>query len=106
MTILFKQLDIAYAVVTRAGLEHVAKRQRRKRGVAAGASAANDQPVAVSFAALDQIARAVHAIIYVDHAPLAVESTAIVGAVAGAPTIVHIQHAEAATRPVLNREFE
>src|SRR6185369_6101469 len=106
MTVLFEQLDVAYAVVARTRFEDVAKRQRRQCSVAARAAAANDQPVAVGFATLDQITRAVNAIIHVDHSPLPVQPSPVIGAVAGASAVVHIQHAEATAGPILNREFE
>src|SRR5205807_4953355 len=76
------------------------------RRVTARASTSDDQPIAVGFAAFDQVTRAVHAIVYVDYAPLPVQPAAILGAVAGAPAVVHIQHAEAATGPVLNGQLE
>ncbi len=71
--VLGQRFEIADAVVARAGFENVAEGQRAERRVAAGAAAADRQAVAVDFAAFDEIARAVDAIIDVDDAPLAVE---------------------------------
>src|SRR6185295_9772026 len=106
VTILLQHFDVADAVVARARLEHIAKRQRRKCRIAARAPAANDQPIAVRLTAFDKVPRAVHAIIDVDDSPLAVEPAAILGAVPVAAAVVHIQNPKAPARPILDRQLE
>ena len=66
-----ERLDIAYTIVAGAGFEIISKGERAQRCVTTGAAAANHQAIAVHFSALDQIPRAIHAIIYVNHAPVA-----------------------------------
>ena len=77
-----QSFQIADAVVAGAGFEYVAESQRAQRRVAAGAAAADRQAVAVDFAALGEIARAVGAVVDVDNAPVAVQSFTIGPAVA------------------------
>src|SRR6185503_5858395 len=101
VTVLFKQFQIADAVVTRARFEDLTKRERRKSCVPARAAAANDQPIGVRLTSLDQIARAVCAVIDVDNSPLTVEPFSILAAIAGAPPVVDVEHAKSAARPIL-----
>ena len=68
-----QRLEVADAVVAGAGAERVVEGQRAQRGVAAGAAAADGQALAVDQAPLDEIARAVDAVVDVDDAPLAVQ---------------------------------
>src|SRR5512146_1999069 len=106
MTILFQHLDVAYAVVARSSLEHIAKCQRRERRIAARAPAAYDQPIAVGLTAFYKVPRAVHAIIHVNDSPPAVQAPAILRAIPRAAAVIHIQNAKAPARPILNSEFE
>src|SRR5436190_10760091 len=100
VAILLERLQIADSVVTRAGLERVTKCQSSERGVAAGASAPNDQTIPVCFAVLDEIARAIHAVVDVHHSPLPIQAAPVFRTVACAAAVVHVQYAEAAARPI------
>ena len=64
-----QRLEVADAVVARAGPEDVAEGQGAERGVAAGAAAGDREPVGVDLARGDQVARAVDAVVDVDDAP-------------------------------------
>ena len=50
--------------------------------------------------------RAVDAVVDVDDAPVAVESLAVGAAKAGAAAVIHVEHRDAAARPVLDAEVE
>jgi hypothetical protein len=99
-------LQIAHPEVARAGTKDVSKRQRTERGVATGAAPSDGEPVAVDVAALYQIPGPVHAIVNVDDAPLAPQPVSILAAVAGAPTVIDVEHGDAAAGPVLDAEVE
>src|SRR5271165_3646479 len=98
-------LEVADAIIARASAEHfvVFRRERAERRVAAGAAAADHEPLGVSVPGLDQPARAGDAVLDVDEAPLSFEPQPIRAAVAGAAAIVHVEHPNPAARPVLRR---
>ena len=102
----FQRFEIAHAVVTRARFEVIPKRQRAQCSVTAGAAAIDHQTIAVNFAVRRQKPRALHAIIDIDYAPGAIQSLAIVAAIARAAAIIHIEHGDAAARPILNTELK
>ena len=73
--VLGERLDVADAVIARARPEHLRmKRQRRQRRVAAGAAAADDQPLGIRPSLLDQIFRGIDAVVDVHDSPLPVEA--------------------------------
>src|SRR5262249_57082778 len=104
--VLFDHLKTADPVITRTGFENISKCQSRKRRVTAGAATADNQTIDISIAASRKISRSVHAIIYVNHAPLAIQPLSISPAVTSTPTIVHIQNPKPAAGPVLNVELQ
>ena len=81
--------------------EHIGERQRADHDVAAGAAAANEEPLAVDVAPVDQEPRGVHAVLQVDDAPLAVQPLPVGTPVARRAAVVHVHHGEPAGRPVL-----
>ncbi len=104
--VLGQGFQLADSVVARARFENVVEGERRKRGVAAGAAAADDQAVAVDPSALRQPLGAVDAVLHVDDTPLAVEAMPIGPAVARAAAVVDVQHGKTAAGPVLDRQPE
>ena len=106
MRILGQRFEIADAVVAGTGSEDVAKCERAERRVAAGAAAAYGQPIAVNFAALREIARALDAVIDIDDAPASVQPFSIGAAVARAAAVVDVEDGDAAAGPILDRIFE
>src|ERR1041384_452587 len=89
-----------------AGLEKSAEGERGERRVAARAAAVNHATRAVCQALLDQIPRAVYAIVHVHDAPTSVQTPTVLAPVAGRAAVVHVQDGEAATRPILNPKRE
>jgi hypothetical protein len=88
------RLQVADAVVGRAGGEDVVERERGQRRVAAGAAAPDGEPGRVDVAALDQESGAGDAVVDVVDAPGAVERLAVGAAVAGAAAVVDVQDRE------------
>src|SRR6266550_3857129 len=101
-----QRFEIADAVVAGAGFENVTKRQRAERRVAAGAAAADCEPIAVDFAAFSKIARAVDAVVDIDDTPLTVEPFSVGASVTGAAAVVDIEYRDASAGPILNRIFQ
>jgi len=101
-----QRLEVAHAVVARAGRELAVKRQCAQRGETAGAAAADRAARAVDIAALYQEARAVHAILDVGDAPGAVQPLAIGASETRRAAVVHIEHGDAAAGPVLDFQVQ
>ena len=101
-----ERLEVADAVVARAGGERVGRGQRAQRRVAAGAGAADRHPAAVDLAGGGQVARGGDAVGHVDDAPRAVQPRAIGAPVARAAAVVDVDDGEAAARPELGLDVE
>ena len=104
--LLGERLEVADAVVAGADLEHVFERQRREGRVSPGAASAHYETVAVHFALSHEVERGVDAVVDIHDAPLSVESTPVLGSVAGAAAVVHVHNGDAATGPVLVRQAQ
>src|SRR5262245_4804711 len=98
--------DVAHAVMTSPALKEVAEGQRRQGRVAAGAAAADDASLAVDPPLRCEEPRAGDAIVDVDHAPTQLQTVAVGAAEPGASAVVHVEHRNAAARPVLNAQIE
>ena len=90
-----------------AGLEELAKGKRGEGRIPACAPTGDHQPPSgCHLAQLDQIARAVYAVVHIHDAPLAVEPLLVGPAIAGAATVVYIQDCDLAAGPILHPEIE
>src|SRR5262249_30667362 len=98
--------DVAHAVIARPALKEAAKGKGRKSGDAAGAPAADDASLAVDPPLRCEEPRAGDAIVDVDHAPTQLQTVAVGAAEPGASAVVHVEHRNAAARPVLNAQIE
>src|SRR5262244_237347 len=98
--------DVAHAVIAGPALKEVAEGQCRQGRVAAGAAAADDASLAVDPPLRRQEPRAGDAIVDVDHAPIQLQTVAVGAAEAGASAVVHVEHRDAAARPILNAQIE
>ena len=103
-----KGLEIADAVIASARTEDFLAfgSQRAKRCVTSGAAAADHEPLRIGVSFLDQAARAGDAILDVYNAPSSLEPQPVGAAIAGAAAIIHVEHPNAAARPVLRRKRE
>src|SRR6185503_14533152 len=99
-------LGITNAEVTRAGFECVAKRQRTERRVTTRAAAGDDQPITIDLAPIHQVLRAIHTVVDVDKAPFLVEALAVLPAVAGAATVIDVEHCKSPAGPILDRKTQ
>src|SRR6516165_9215791 len=97
---------VAHAVVACAALEEIPKHERRKRRVASGAAAGNDDALVVDGALAGQEFRAVDAVIDVDDAPVSIEPLPIGAAETGTAAVIDIEHRNPAARPELRAEVE
>ena len=84
----------------------VFRRERAERRVAAGAAAADHEPLGVGVPVLDQPARAGDAVLDVDEAPLSFEPQPVGAALACAAAIVHVEYPDPTASPVLRRKRE
>src|SRR5258708_24232789 len=99
-------LEIGDAIIARAGPEDVVEGQGGEGGVAAGAAAADHQALRVGASGADEVTRAIDAILDIDDAPLSIETIAIFAPIAAAAAVIHIEHADAAARPILDPQVE
>src|SRR4029077_14700599 len=91
--------DVADAVIARAALEEIAERERRERGIDAGAAAADDATLAVDAPALGEEPGAADAVVDIVHTPTEMQAVAVGAAEAGAAAVVHVEHRDAAGPP-------
>src|SRR6266516_5167084 len=98
--------DVAHAVIAGPALKEVAEGQRRQSRVAAGAAAADDASLAVDPSVRGEEPRAGDAIVDVDDAPIALQTVAVRTTESGASAVVHVEHRNAAARPILNAQIE
>ena len=99
-----EHLEVADAVVARAGLEDILEGQAREGGVAARAAAADGHPLSVDQALASQEQRGVAAVVNVHHAPRGHwlrQPLPVLLAKAGAASVVDIRHRNASRGPVL-----
>src|SRR5262249_57367188 len=94
------------AVMSRTALKEGAEGRRRQGRVAAGAAAADDASLAVDLPSRCEELRAGDAIVDVDHAPIQLQTVAVGAAESGASAVIHVEHRNAAARPVLNAQIE
>ena len=106
MRVALQHFEIADAVVARAGLEGVMERQRRQRGVAAGAAAANDQPLWIRLPRRHHRLGAAHGVFDIDDAPLPFQPIAIRPAISRAAAVIHVEHRKPAAGPELDLRIE
>src|SRR5688500_2754740 len=92
--------------MARPRFEHVAKSQRRKRRVAAGAAARDGQSIGVDVAAQDEMKRAMHAIVDVHDTPVTAQPFAVLPPIAGASAVVDVENGESAAGPILDTKGE
>src|SRR5262249_59270907 len=97
---------VADTVIARATLEEIAEGQRRERGVAAGAAAADHAALVVDPALPGQELRAVDAVIDIDHAPGEMQPIAVGPPEAGRAAVVHVEHRDAEAGPVYRAGIE
>src|SRR5687767_1651309 len=102
MRVMGQRLCVADAEVTGAGFERVAKSERAQCRVTARAAAGDNQTIAVDFAAVRKVTRAICAIVYVNDAPLLIEPFAILPSVTGAAAVIDVEHRKSAAGPILN----
>src|SRR5947207_2119482 len=88
--------------VTGTGMKYFAECERAQGRVTAGAATVNHQPFIIRSALGHQVQCAVDAVVHVDDAPLVVQSFAIPATIAGAATVVNIQHSDSTAGPILN----
>src|SRR5262249_15409478 len=98
--------DVAHAVIAASALKEVAEGQRRQSRVAAGTAAADDASLAVDSPLRCEEWRAGEAIVDVDAAPTQLQPVAVGAAKPGAAAVVHVEHGDAAARPILNAQIE
>ena len=98
--------EVADAVATGPGREHVVERQGREHREAAGAAATDRQTLAVDLAPPTRWRAAGDAVLDVGDTPCAVEGSHVVAAVAGAAAVVDVDHRPATRGPVAQRQVE
>src|SRR6202045_2212016 len=101
-----KRSRIAHAVIARPARKEVAERERRERGVAAGAAAADHAAPTVDAPVLGQEACAGDAVVHIDHAPAQMQSIAVGATEAGAAAVIDVEHRDPAAGPVLRAEIK
>ena len=106
MRVARQRLEVADAVVAGAGLEEAAEGEGGQGGEAAGARAADRDPLGIDVAALDQEARGSDDVVDIGDAPAAVEQLAVGAAVAAAAGVVDVDDREAPGGPELPLQRE
>ncbi len=101
-----QRFEVADAVIACAGLEDVAKGKGAQGGVTAGAAAAYGKALGIDFAQACQVACRIDCIVYVGHAPCAVQALPIGAAEAAAAAVVDVDHGEAEAGPVLDGQVQ
>ena len=87
-------------------LKGITEGERTQCCISTRATACNRESVAINITPLDEIVRAVDAVVNIDDAPLTIEAFAIWTPIACTPAVVHIENGKAATRPELDFEVE
>src|SRR5262245_8614616 len=103
MSIDFERFEIADAIITGAGLEIIAKRQRAQSRVTAGAAAVDDGAIRIDIAARGEKLRTVDTIVNIPDSPRTAQTLTIGAAIPGAAAVIDIKHGYPAAGPVLNR---
>ena len=101
-----QRFEITDPVVARTGREGVVEGQCTERRVATGAASADGEPPAIHPTLLGKRARRRDAVRYIDDAPSARQSLAVLPAVAGRAAVVHVDHRDAPAGPVLDAQAE
>ena len=96
-----EELEVADAVVARAGVVEVALRQREQDGEAAGRAARDGDAVGVHLALRDEVACRIDAVVDIDHAPHPLEPLAVRAPVSCRTAVVDVDERESPARPVL-----
>src|SRR5262249_53886219 len=102
MRVLIERDQIADSKMARTGLEYVTKGQSAQNRVTARAAARDRQAIGIYQSFLGQKPRAVYAIVNIYHTPVAFQTLAIITPVTCAAAVIHVQHSDAATRPILD----
>src|SRR5262249_53084455 len=92
--------DVTYAVIASPALKELAESQRRQSRVAAGAAPADDASLAVDPPLRCEEPCAGDGIVDVNHAPIQLQTVAIGAAESSASAVVHVEHRNAAARPI------
>ena len=87
-----KRCYIEHAIIACAALKEIAKDQRQKRRVAAGAGAAYDAALSVNSTLFGEKFSAVLTIVDIDYPPGLVQAVAIGAAETSAAAVIHVQH--------------
>ena len=101
-----QSLQVAHSVIAGARFEHIVEGQRGEGGVPAGAPAIDGQPVRVGVSAARQETGGIYAVLHIHDAPSAVEPAAVVGAVAGAAAVIHVDHSYPPAGPELDSQVQ
>src|SRR5512134_1640981 len=101
-----QRLEIAHAVINRASVKQMMKRQGAQRGIPAGAATAYGKTISIRQTALHKITRPRDAILHVGQSPLAIELAPISAAVTRRSAVVHVEHGKPAAGPVLRPEIQ
>src|SRR5687768_10347152 len=92
--------------MARSGGKRILESERAERRIAASAAAGDYQPFAVHEPLLCQVNCSVGAVVDVDDTPRAFQMSTVFPSVARAPTIVYVEHGDAAAGPVLDAWIE
>src|SRR5579864_9060640 len=106
MRVCDKGLQFAQPIIARTCLEGIAESERTQRRIAARAPPSDSQPIAIYQSTIDQIAGSIHTIVDINYAPLAFKPSAVLSTIAGAATIIHIEHRKSTAGPILGSQAE
>src|ERR1700730_1528682 len=98
--------EVANAVVARPALKHLTEGQRRQRGEPTSTASGDDQAGRIYSSAIDQKLGTVDTVVNIDAAPVQVQAVAVRAAVAGAATVVDVEHGDTSAGPELDTKTE
>ncbi len=98
--------QVGHAVAAGAGAEHVVEGERGQHGEPSGTAAPDCEPPAVHIAPVGQEAGHRHAVVHVEHPPVAAQTVPVGASVAGGAPVVDIGHGEPPAGPVGDAELQ
>src|SRR5207247_1173271 len=102
VSILHERLQVADPEIAGTGLEEIPKSQSAHGGIATSTPSFYGDTIPIHLSILDEMTRAVDAVVNVNHAPLSVKAFPVGSPVACAASIVDVEHRYPPARPVLN----
>src|SRR5438034_10480689 len=102
VSVLHERLQVADPEIAGTGLEEIPKSQSAHGGIATSTPSFYGDTIPIHLSILDEMTRAVDAVVNVNHAPLSVKAFPVGSPVACAASIVDVEHRYPPARPVLN----